>query len=341
MIREVTEKEKDAFNKASVHPLQSWEWGEFRKKVGNSVVRLAEFNGKKLVTAIPVTYSHIPKTPFTIGSSPRGDTPTKEILEALKVEGKKKNAIFIKLEPKVIKNKELRMKNEGEMAIDTLKETGAIEGKTVFTPSTFWIDLRPDEDSLMKSFHSKTRYNIRLAERKGVTVVEDNSDKAFEKYLKLFFETTKRQGYYMHSEKYHQTMWQTLHKDLVANRLSPIARLLVAKYKGQILTAWIVFVWHDFLYYPYGGSSDNHREVMSNNLMMWEAIKYGKKLRLTTFDLWGREEGKGFTKFKEGYNPKVVEFIGTWDLPTNPLYKAYTYAEKMRWKFLRMKSKVK
>jgi len=338
MIREVTETEKQAFNKAAVHPLQSWEWGEFRKKVGNSVSRLAEFKNNKLITAIPITYSHIPKTPFKIGSSPRGVAPTKELLDAIKEDGKKHNAIFIKLEPKVTLNQESGVRNQ---AIETLKKNGAVPGKTVFTPSTFWIDLTPSEEDLMKSFHSKTRYNIRLAERKGVTVVEDNSDKAFNHYLKLFFETTKRQGYYMHSEKYHRTMWQTLHTEMVKQNEQPIARLLLAKYKKEVLTAWIVFVWHDFLYYPYGGSSDKHREVMSNNVMMWEAIKYGKRLGLKTFDLWGREEGKGFTKFKEGYNPNVIEFIGTWDLPTNPLYKAYTYAEKMRWKFLRMKSKVR
>ncbi len=333
-IREVQENERDAFNKVAVHPLQSWEWGEFRKKHGNTVVRLAEFDGNKLLTAIPITYSHIPKTSRTIGTSPRGVTPTKEMLEALKEEGKTRNAVFIKLEPKVEKGT-----SDEILGTKALKDSGAVLGKTVFTPSTFWIDLTPDEDTLMNGFHSKTRYNIRLALRRGVEVVEDNSDRGFEQYLKLFFETTKRQGYYMHSENYHRLMWQTLHKDMVAQNESPIARLLLAKHKNEVLTAWIVFVWHDFLYYPYGGSSDKHRDLMANNLMMWEAIKYGKKIGLKTFDLWGREEGKGFTKFKEGYNPKIVEFIGTWDLPISPLYKAYTLAEKIRWQLLRAKSK--
>ena len=70
---------------------------------------------------------------------------------------------------------------------------------------------------------------------------------------------------------------------------------------------------------------------------MWEAIKFGKKLGLTTFDLWGREEGKGFTKFKEGYNPKVIEFLGTWDLVINkPLYAIYILAEWIRWPVLKV-----
>jgi lipid II:glycine glycyltransferase (peptidoglycan interpeptide bridge formation enzyme) len=253
------------------------------------------------------------------------------MLEFLKSEGKKHNAIFIKLEPFVLKD---------EKTEKLLLKGGAVKGKTFFTPSSFWIDLTKSEEELLSSFHSKTRYNIRLAQKKGVTVTEDNSDKGFEQYIQLFFETTIRQGYYMHTEKYHRLMWETLHKSFVKSHKSPIARLLTAKYKGRVLTAWIVFVWHDFLYYPYGGSSDKYREVMSSNLMMWEAIRYGKAQNVKTFDLWGREEGKGFTKFKEGYNPKVVEFIGTWDLPTSPLYKAYTIAEKVRWKFLRAKAKI-
>ena len=69
------------------------------------------------------------------------------------------------------------------------------------------------------------------------------------------------------------------------------------------------------------------------------SIKFGKKLGLTTFDLWGREPGKGFTKFKEGYNPQVVEFLGTWDLVVNSIvYKIYRLAEKIRWRLLRLKS---
>ncbi|MDP3994788.1 MAG: peptidoglycan bridge formation glycyltransferase FemA/FemB family protein, partial [bacterium] len=71
------------------------------------------------------------------------------------------------------------------------------------------------------------------------------------------------------------------------------------------------------------------------------AIKFGKKLGLSTFDLWGREPGKGFTRFKEGYNPKVVEFLGTWDLVINkPLYWIYRLVEKIRWPILRLKSRI-
>ncbi|MBI2590780.1 MAG: peptidoglycan bridge formation glycyltransferase FemA/FemB family protein, partial [Candidatus Blackburnbacteria bacterium] len=130
--------------------------------------------------------------------------------------------------------------------------------------------------------------------------------------------------------RYHKLMWKHLHN-------LGIAHLLQAKYQGETLVSWIAFVWHDTLYYPYGASSINHKNVMAPNLMMWEAIKFGKSRELKLFDLWGKEEGKGFTRFKEGYNPKVVEFVGTWDLIVSPtLYKIYRTAENLRWKFLKI-----
>jgi lipid II:glycine glycyltransferase (peptidoglycan interpeptide bridge formation enzyme) len=234
------------------------------------------------------------------------------------------NSIFVKLEPNILYS---------EKDADNLKSWGLVKGKTLFTPTSFWIDLTLSEEELLKSFSSKTRYNIRLAQRHGVIVEVDNSDEAFEKYLELTEETNKRQGFYSHSPKYHRLMWKHLKGD--------IANILTAKYKGEIISAWVLFSHDGFLYYPYGASTDRYKEVMANNIMMWEAIKFGKSKGLTTFDLWGREEGKGFTKFKEGYNPKVVEFLGSWDLIlSKPLYCVYRIVEKLRWTLLRFKAKL-
>ena len=306
---------KETFNKTASHPLQSWEWGEFRKSWGNQLVRFSFGQ---------VTLHQIPFTPFKAGALIKGPAPTKTMIGELKKLAKKEKVIFVKLEPNVLKNGK---------AIKLLKDSGAVPGRRLFTPTTFLIDLTKSEDELLARFHSKTRYNIRLAQKQGVSVTEDNSDSAFEKYLSLTEETAKRQGFYAHSKKYHRLMWEQL-------KPAGIAHLLVAKYKGEIITAWILFVWRDFLYYPYGASTDKYKNVMSNNLMMWEAIRFGKNLGLTTFDLWGREEGKGFTRFKEGYNPKIVEFLGTWDLPTSPLYWPYRTAEVFRWAILRAKSRL-
>lgn len=316
-----TKSEK--FNKKAGHPLQTWEWGEFRESAGNEVLHTD--HGL-------ITVHHIPFTSYKVGAFIRGPKPTAKMIQDFKSLGKKEKLIFIKLEPFIKKD---------NAAIKLLRKNGSVPGKTLFTPTSFWIDLKRSEDELLKSFHPKTRYNIRYAERKGIEVIEDNSREAFENYIRLMRETVERQKFYAHSEKYHRLMWEYLNEKLIANREEPIARLLIAKHEGEVLTAWIVFVWKDFLYYPYGAWSGKKQNLQPNSAMMWAAIKLGKSLDLTTFDLWGREGGKGFTRFKEGFNPQVVEFLGTWDLVINkPLYYLYRTTEAIRWPLLRLKSKL-
>ncbi len=306
-----------------IHPLQTKQWSEFRKEWGNLV------SYSKLGLVI---FSKVPYTKYTVGTFIRGGNINKKTLSELKKIASQYNSIFIKIEPNILKTEKL---------FKEYKKLGLIEGKRLFTPTSFWIDLTKNENDLLKSFSSKTRYNIRLAEKHGVKVEIDNSDNAFEKYIELTDETNKRQGFYSHTPKYHKLMWKNLNQKPVANGQQPIANLLTAKFNNEIVSTWILFNSDGFLYYPYGASTDKYKQVMANNLMMWEAIKFGKKLKLKTFDLWGREEGKGFTKFKEGYNPKVVEFIGSWDFVINkPLYILYTFADKIRWFFLRLKTKI-
>ena len=342
MIREASLKDKREYNKCIAHPLQTWEWGEFRKKAGNIPYRFAKFDKNTITSGFQLLGHRIPKTNYKIATLIKGPTPKKSDLIFLKDFAQKEKIIFIKFEPSSpvntgsIKHTTLQK----EQVINTLKSQGAVEGKTLFTPTTFWIDLLKSEEDLLNSFHSKTRYNIRLATKKGVTVKEDNSDNAFNTYLSLTKETVERQGFYAHTKKYHQVMWKVLHKDMVKNNLNPIARLLTARYKDEIITTWILFAWGNFLYYPYGASSSKHKNVMANNLMMWEAIKYGKTEGLEIFDLWGREPGKGFTKFKEGYNPEVIEFLGTWDMPTSSLYNPYLIADTLRWQILKTRTKI-
>ena len=308
-------------DKIAEHPLQTSAWAEFRREWGNEV----------LETKFGILTLHkLPFSNYKIGMFIKGPMPTETMVKDLIKIGKENNLVFIKLEPNYPVKKDDMKCADKEKAVRLLKKYGAVPGKTLFTPTTFWIDLTPSEEELMKSFSSKTRYNIRLAERHGVKVKEDNSDKAFKKYLELTAETVNRQGFYAHSRRYHKLMWEELKK-------TGIAHMLTAIYQKEIITTWILFVWKDFLYYPYGASTEKYKNVMANNLMMWEAIKFGKRLGLKTFDLWGREEGKGFTKFKEGYNPKVIEFLGTWDLVINkPLYYLYRLAELIRWPTLKL-----
>lgn len=312
---------------AKNHPLQTNNWAEFRKKMGVEIIQNTEF---------VLSIHKISHLPWTIGYLPKGPLPTKEMLVKLQEIGKREKCIFIQLEPNVIKEESLNILISQYPNIYP-------SAHPLFTRYTFVLDLTKSEEELLKTMHPKTRYNIKIAQKHNVKVVEDNSSAAFETYLKLTFETTRRQGFYAHTEKYHRLQWQTLHHKTIKSQLS--SHLLLAKYQEKILVAWIVFIYKDILYYPYGASSTEHRETMASNLMMWETIRFGKKLGLKKFDMWGamgpnpdpKDPWYGFHRFKQGYGPKLVEFVGSYDLIINPiLYQLYKIADKIRWTILKI-----
>ncbi len=302
-----------------MHPLQSPEWAAFRKKTGTKVIETKNFR---------LTIHKIPRLNLSIGYFPKGEMPDEKILSELREIGKRENCIFIQLEPNVVQNE----RDEQQLLNFGLKKAA----HPLFTKYTFILDLTKSEDELLKGMHPKTRYNIKIAKKHSVEIVEDDSDRAFEEYLKLTKETTKRQKFYAHTENYHRLMWETLK--------GKIAHLFLARHKGKILAAWIVFAFDGILYYPYGSSSSEHRETMASNLLMWEVILWGKKQGLKKFDMWGamgpnpdsNDPWFGFHRFKQGYGPKHIEFIGSYDLVIRPLwYELYKLADKIRWLLLR------
>jgi len=335
IIREVLPEEKENFNRVVNHPLQSWEWGEFRKKTGVDVVRLGVFD-PDLKAGWQVMFHPLPKIPFTVGYFPKGPMPDKLMLESLVKIGQQKKAIFIKLEPNVgsIYQRGLSANKQIENFLVT---EGCRPGKSLFTRFTFQLDLTKSEEEILAKMKPKTRYNIRLAQRKGVKVVEDNSSQAFEIYLKLLEETTRRQRFYAHSPSYHRLLWETLAP-------SGIYHLFLAKYQGEVLAAYIFFTFREGLYYPYGASTRTNREVMAPYALFWEAIKFGKKMGCKFFDMWGalgpnydsNDPWLGFHRFKEGFGPDLVEFIGSYDLVLNfPGYFLFSFFDRLRWRALR------
>ncbi len=305
------------FNSLAKHPLQSFEWGEARKKTGLSILRIRENDSVFTMTIHPIPY-----TPYSIGYIPRSVLPTKEMLTFLAEWGAENRLIFIKLEPYVKKSEENNFP-----LMPSLKKSP----HPLFPAWTQVLDLNKSEDELLQNMKQKTRYNIRLSERKGVVVQEESNDEGFEKFSKLYFETCKRQQYHGHTPKYHRIVWDSLKNS--------IAKIMVAQYKDEPLASYELFLFNNRLYYPYGGSSVNHRNLMATNLLMWEAIRMGKRHGAHLFDLWGSlppnnlEEHKwsGFSRFKEGYGTGYVEFIGSFDLVINPLlYAIYNTADTIR-----------
>lgn len=336
MWHNITETQKEQFNSIVTHPLQSYEWGEFRKATGLQVIRKGFFEGNTLLTAFQLTIHPIPHTKWSIGYLPKGTMPTKGLIDELRKIGKTHNCISIQLEPNII---------DGVQLHENFKLLGLIPAAhPLFTKHTLQLDLTKSEEELLTAMHQKARYNIKVAQKHEVKVEEKNNSEGFEIFWELTQETTSRQQFFAHTKSYHQNQWQILPHTIKPNSLS--SHLLIATYENKPLTSWIVFVFHDTLYYPYGASSHEYRETMHSTLMMWEAIRFGKKHHLKIFDLWGAaapdtpssDPWFGFTQFKERFGPERVAFVGSYDLVINPvLYQGYKLADKLRWLLLKLK----
>jgi lipid II:glycine glycyltransferase (peptidoglycan interpeptide bridge formation enzyme) len=341
LIRPIRLEEKNLYNSIVNHPLQTWEWGEFRKKTGKKIERIGFFEDGQIQKAFQAIFHPIPKlNQFSIGYFPRGFQPDEEQISALKQIGQKHNAVFIKLEPNVTSPIENRA--EFKPLIKFLVDNDCEPGRPFFAKYTYQVDLTQSEEELFAKLKSKTRYNVRLASRKGVHIVEDSSRKGLEIYLNILQETLDRQGFYLHSPEYFKTMWEQL-KD------SDMMHIFHAVYEDTPLVSWIMFKWKDVIYYPYGASLDAHRETMASNLMMWEMITWAKKQGAKTFDMWGSlgpeanqsDPWYGFHNFKKGYGGVHTRFVGTFDLILQqPHYKIFKAVDSLRWKFLRAKTRI-
>jgi len=331
LIREILESEKEQYNNVVNSITQSWQWGEFREKTGKKVVRLGEFDGKKLNRGLTIFMHPVPYLSFNIGYAPRSFLPGKNWLAAISEIGKKHNCIFVKIEPDC---------QEGEKKLEAA-DFHLITGKSILPKTTFWVDLTKSEDELLAGMAEKTRYNIRLGLKHGVRVVEGKSDKDLEVFINLLTETEKRQGFYSHYPEYYRLLFTTLGRDY--------CRLLIAYYNKTPLSAIMLFKFKDTLYYPYGGSSLAIRDKMANYVIHWEAIKLGKKLGCRKYNMWGayKERAKpddpwfGIYRFKKGFGGKLVTFADSRDLVLNEqLYKYYLWADKIRWRCLGLKRKL-
>jgi lipid II:glycine glycyltransferase (peptidoglycan interpeptide bridge formation enzyme) len=327
MTKIVSNPAPEKYNLLVDHPIQSWQWGEFRRQMGAKVERFIIKNRNQ---AGEVFFYRVPGLNFSIGHCPKINFVNQELIDYLKILGKKHRAIFIKIEPEQKKTDQIQ---------NRFLSLGLKGGREIFSAYTMIINLKQDQEILWQNLKSKTRYNVRLAQKKGVKIIEDNSSDAFNKYWQLTQETTARQGFYAHNKKYHQKMWQIMSRD-------KIAHLFRAEFNQETVATWILFTFKNHLYYPYGASSRRHREVMASNLLMWEAILFGQKQGCDYFDLWGtpgpnpnkNDPWYGFHHFKDGYGPQLISLAGAYDLVLHPLlYPAYQLTDTLRHHWLRLK----
>ncbi|MCD4761478.1 peptidoglycan bridge formation glycyltransferase FemA/FemB family protein [bacterium] len=302
IINEFNNQEWNRFILSFEHScfLQSWEWGEFENKSGLKIKRMAvgEPGNIKASALLIIRELGLGKKYLY---SPRGPLfKDKESLGCLLIEianyAKEKNCIFYRLEP------------ESTSWFKGLKKTIDLQPK-----KTILLNLRLSEDELLKDMHQKTRYNIRLAGRKGVIASEtDVSD--FEIFWKLMQATVERDGFRSHSKGHYERLIDFDKKTI---------RFFRAKYEGRIIAVSIVSFFGDTATYLHGGSANIHRHVMAPYILQWQAIKTAKKEGCKFYDLYGVDEKKwpGVTRFKRGFGGKEVKNSGTYDLA----YSAFMY----------------
>ena len=312
------------------HILQSPQWGEFKTLMGTRAITIDKAQ---------LTTHKIPHTPWKIGYLPKV-RPQDLNLEKVFEIGKKENFIFIKLDvphaPHEFKAQSAKCK--------------VVEGRAVFAKSTILMDLTKTDEELLSGMHEKARYNLRLAQKKGVKVIiypqetQENGgfarrplEEALGNFIKLQEETAKRQGFFIHPANYYRNCFNTL-------STKKMAYLVSAEVDNETAASWILFRYGDVLYYPYGESNYELRSYMPSNLLMWEAIQLGKKLGCKVFDLWGaannpddeKDPWHGFTRFKLSFGGSHIKLPPTQDLVINkPLYNIFNLSDKIRWGLLR------
>ena len=330
------------------HLLQTWEWSQVKAKYGWEPIPLTWKDDKKVVAAAMMLRRRIPIRGFgarlNIFYIPKGplmdwsDEPLRErVLNDLQAFAKKQGAIFLKIDPDVMLGTGIPggtdyvVDNGGQAVMSDLKRKGWLfSSDQIQFRNTVLIDLSPSKDDILARMKQKTRYNIRLASRKGVTVRVGNLDDLPMLY-KMYAETSVRDGFVIRDEGYYQTVWSTFMLPSTVHG-QPSAQPLIAEVGGEPVAAIFVFYFAECAYYIYGMSREAHREKMPNYLLQWEAMQRAKTAECSLYDLWGAPDefnGSdsmwGVFRFKQGLGGQVVRTLGAWDFTPKPFwYKMYS-----------------
>ena len=297
----------------NAHLLQTGEWGELKSAFGWKAVRVVsgEAGVQILFRKLPLglTLGYIPKANFDQSLCPEIDVICKN-----------NHAIFLKLEPDIWDNQKL----------GTWNVTFGTSTHNIQPPRTLIVDIKGSEEEILARMKQKTRYNIRLAEKKGVTVRAWDDIASFHK---MMLTTGSRDGFGVHSLEYYQRAYELFHP-------KQMGELLLAEYEGKPLAALFVARNGNRAYYLYGASTDEERNRMPTYLLQWEAMKWAKIRGCEEYDLWGvpdvdeatleanfekRHDGLwGVYRFKRGFGGALKRAVQAMDKVYNPfLYWAY------------------
>ncbi len=306
----------------NAHLLQMGEWGELKKYFGWKPVRIVlnnEIGCQILFRRLPLglTLGYMPKPVSSNWLLVIGDSFWEEIDSVCK----KNHAIFLKIEPDLW---------EGQLLITNHQLL--ISPHNIQPPRTIVIDIKENEETILTRMKPKCRYNIRLAEKKGVTIRAWDDLSTFHEMMTV---TGGRDNFGVHSKQYYQRVYELF-------RPKGSCELLVAEFEGKALAALMVFAQGNRAWYVYGASNDQERNRMPTYLLQWEAIRWAKARGCEEYDLWGvpdeneetlesnfesRHDGLwGVYRFKRGFGGQLKRAAQAWDKVYMPLlYKLYLW----------------
>jgi len=299
----------------NAHLLQTGEWGELKRGFGWKPVRIVSGNA-----GVQILFRKLPLG-FTVGYIPKTNID-QSLLPEIDSVCKSHHAIFLKLEPDTW---------DSEFILHPSREAFILSKHNIQPPRTILIDIRGSEEEILAKMKPKTRYNIRLAEKKNV-VVRAWDD--IESFHKLMLVTSGRDGFGIHSLEYYRRAYELLQP-------KGLGEIFVAEYEGKPLAALFVARNGNRAYYLYGASTDEERNRMPTYLLQWEAMKWAKARGCEEYDLWGvpdedkatleanfetRHDGLwGVYRFKRGFGGELKRAAQALDRVYNPLlYWLYT-----------------
>ena len=291
--------------------LQSRKWAEFYESLGHKTWLVSCDEEKGLVIKLPFykEYSYL--------YAPRGPQCSIQgwhvFLKKIKEIAKEENCIFIRVEPFRVPNGTLTKLN--------FKKVGQYSPLShQFSPmDTLLLDLRDDQNKILASMKPKGRYNIKVSERKGVTIRESQSKDD----LKVFYQLSvgmKERGFNSFDYDHYNKLLETLSK---TNNI----KLFVAEHEKETLSILMVCFFEKIAIYLHGASSDNKREFMPNHLAQWAAICEAKKRGCEVYDCWGIAPNDdpnhfwaGITRFKKSLGGEPIHLLGAFDYTFKPFW---------------------
>ena len=332
------------------HLLQTWQWSQAKVRSGWQAMPFVwqEATGKTVAAAM-ILKRAIPvrrlANKICVLYVPRGPLMDWEdaalrlrVLEDLHAFAQRQGAIYIKIDPDMalvtgVPGMEGAVEfKEGQAFCSELQQRGWQYSKEqIEFRNTIMIDLTHSEDELLSHMKQKTRYNVRLAQKKGVTIRTGTVDD-FPLLYQMLAETSARDGFDTYEESFYQFVWCSLMGVAPsASSLQPFMENLIAEVDGDPVAAISVFYFAGQALYLFGMSRGIHREKMPTYLLQWEAMRRASALGCKVYDLGGGSNEftdgsrqRSVYSFKEGFGGFVHLSIGAWDFTPHPiLYKLY------------------